>query len=139
MYSITPLPQSTGLSIIVICLNTVIWFQETDVTNNLFQLQTTNYTIFPSSLMHFLILHCHASMHCRKDSSGMSLSSVVTAFLMASTRILLSLVQRKVLIRSKIRGNRGVVSSVVMFLSVRNNRMLSSSYPFTFQTYPNLR
>ena len=35
--------------------------------------------------MHFSILLCHASMHCWKDSSGMPLSSVVTALLMAST------------------------------------------------------
>ena len=39
----------------------------------------------PSSLIHFLILLYHASMHCWKDSSGMLLSSVVTAVLMAST------------------------------------------------------
>ena len=35
--------------------------------------------------MHFSVLFCHASMHCWKDSSGMLLSSVITALLMAST------------------------------------------------------
>ena len=35
--------------------------------------------------MHFLILHCHAFMHCWKDSSGMPLSSVIMALLIAST------------------------------------------------------
>ena len=34
--------------------------------------------------MHFSILLCHTSMHCWKDSSGMPLSSIVTALLMAS-------------------------------------------------------
>ena len=60
----------------------------TGVTNSLFQFQTTNgfpFKVIPSSLMHFSILLCHASMHCWKDSSGMPLSSAVTALLMAST------------------------------------------------------
>ena len=34
--------------------------------------------------MHFVILLRHGSMHCRMDSSGMPLRSVVTALLMAS-------------------------------------------------------
>ena len=59
--------------------------------------------------MHFSILLCHTSMHCWKDASGMPVSSIVTALLMASTSskqvplmIPLSLGKRKVT-HSKIR------------------------------------
>ena len=80
--------------------------------------------------MHFSIILCHTSMHCWKDSSGMPLSSVVTALLMASTpskwvplMIPLSLGKRR-----KSHGARsceqGGFSSTVMFFSARNCRML---------------
>ena len=57
----------------------------TGVTNNLFQFQTTNYMFFPFKVIplesHALF---HPSLQCWKDSSGMSLSSIITALLMAS-------------------------------------------------------
>ena len=65
--------------------------------------------------MHFSILlcHAHASMHCWKDSSGMLLSSIVTALLMTSTPSKwvpkmgsLELREKKRVTRSKIRWIR---------------------------------
>ena len=62
---------------------------KTGITNSFFQFQTTNYVVSPSyespsTLMHFLIIPCHASMYCWKDSSGMLFSLLVTVFLKAS-------------------------------------------------------
>ena len=79
-----------------------------DVTSNLFQFQTTNYIDFlsnPMSLIHFLILLCHASMYCWKDSYGVPLTFIITALLMVSMLskwVSLNFRKRKVT-RSKIR------------------------------------
>lgn len=60
--------------------NTYVWNKEfcvesngTGVSQNLFQFQTTKCVA-----ANFV---CHTSVHCCKDSSGLSLSSVVTVFL----------------------------------------------------------
>ena len=93
------------------------------------------------------MLLCHASTYCRKDYSGMPLSSVVWAFLMISMplkRILfdvfLSLVKTKML-----HGLRSGEYEVVVFFrtgifpSLRNCSMLPQTSFITFQTYTNLK
>ena len=79
--------------------------------------------------MNFPILLCYAFMHCRNDSSGMPFNSVVTAYLMGSTRSKrVSLIIFPILREKKLHELRsdefGDSSTWVMLLSTRNCRIL---------------
>ena len=51
----------------------------TSMINNLFEFRSSNYMVFSSSLMYFILFY-HESIHCWKDYFEMFLSSIFTVF-----------------------------------------------------------
>ena len=121
-------------------------YNRTSVTKNLFKFHWTNYMV-PSlkltlNLMHFPILLWNTPIYCWMDSSGMNISSIVTALLMA----LNAFKTTPSLWSSKIRGKEKFTWRKItwteffffnsaIFFSCRNCRMSSTPSLVIFQTH----